>query len=51
MKGKKYFYILTSLALVFLIISISDLFASKDMDKEIEIKMGKILTEEFGCVD
>ncbi|MGI9533822.1 MAG: c-type cytochrome [Thermodesulfobacteriota bacterium] len=51
MKSKKYIYILISALTVFLIISIPDLFASKNMDKEIEIKMGKIMTEEFGCVD
>ncbi|MGI9534763.1 MAG: diheme cytochrome c-553 [Thermodesulfobacteriota bacterium] len=51
MRRKKYVYILISLALVLLIMSIPDLLASKDMDKEIKIKKGKIMTEEFGCVD
>ena len=51
MVSKSYIYTLIVTFFVLLILSIPNLFASKKIDKEIEIKMGKILTEEFGCVD
>ncbi|MGI9534670.1 MAG: diheme cytochrome c-553 [Thermodesulfobacteriota bacterium] len=51
MKSNAYLYILISVLFVILIFSIPGLLASKDMDKEIQIKMGKLMTEEFGCVD
>jgi len=50
-KNKNLLYISMAVLLVFFITSIPKLLASKDMDKEIRIKMGEILTEEFGCVD
>ena len=51
MKRKTSYLIILSLALVVLITNIPDLVASKDIDKENKIKFGKLLTQEFGCVD
>ena len=51
MASKGYLYALVLIIFILLVISIPNLFASKEMDKEIKIKMGKVLTEEFGCVD
>ena len=51
MASKGYLYALVLIIFILLVIGIPNLFASKEMDKEIKIKMGKVLTEEFGCVD
>ena len=51
MKNNNFFYILILLVTVFLIATFQELYASKDVDKEIKVKMGEILSEEFGCVD
>ena len=51
MIGKKFIYSLFAIFFVLTFLSFTNLFASKEMDKDIQIKMGKILTEEFGCVD
>ena len=51
MVSKSYIYALILTVFVFLVLSIPNLLASKDVDKEIKIKMGKVLAEEFGCVD
>jgi len=50
MKRRTCYQIVLSIALVVLITSIPDLLASRDIDKEIKTKFGKLLTEEFGCV-
>ncbi len=51
MRGKTYLYIIMSYVFILFIIGISDLFASRDVNKEIKIKFGELLAEEYGCVN
>lgn len=51
MERRTCYQIVLLIAFVILITSIPDLLASRDIDKEIKTKFGKLLTEEFGCVD
>lgn len=48
---QKKFYVILGLFLILTVTAGSSLYAEKEKDNNLTVEMGKLLTEEFGCVD
>ena len=51
MKNQKIFYLLPVLILILTVVTVKSLYADKQKDNTAKVEYGKLLTEEFGCVD